>query len=142
MDVPTYLHLSPGDGLPQLESVGNFKAILVIEDDVTPEWQAKVSDWLVRNGCRYMMAWGRKCSEWDDSVGDANSRVFDYREIPDDKFVMTTWHDRDSLKDTFWYSAHAAVHPSLDLDETYIIHIAPIGRSEELLQLFREAQSK
>ena len=138
-DLITYLHLAPDDALPRLES-GYFKAILVIDDNVTPEWQTAVSDWLVRSGCRYMMAWGHKCGEWDDSVDYASLRLFDYGEVPEDDFVMTTWHDKDSLMDTFWFSAHSAMHPSLNLEQTYIIHIAPSERSNELLQTFRDAQ--
>jgi|SRR5579864_1674516 len=142
MDTPTYLHLTPGKAPPRLKANSPFKAILVIEDDVTPEWQGVVSDWLVRGGCRYMMAWGRKCSEWDDSVEDANLRLFDYGEIPANDFVMTTWHERDSLQDTFLYSVRAAMHPSLDLEQTYIVHIAPNERSGELLRTFHDAQDK
>ena len=50
---------------------------------------------------------------------------------------MTTWHAKDLLTDVFWYSAHAAVHPALGLDRTYIIHIAPSERSGEIKQAFR-----
>jgi hypothetical protein len=142
MDAPTYVHLLPGEALPRLVRPGHFKAIVVVEDDVTPEWQAAVSDWLVRSGCRYMMAWGRRCSEWDDSVDHANLNRFGHGEIPDDEFVMTTWHDQDSLEDTFWFAGHAAMHPSLEPDETYILHIAPSAQPQEMLQRFREAQDK
>lgn len=139
MGVVTYLHLASGGALPRLES-GHFKAVLVIDDNVTPEWQTAVSDWLVRSGCRYMMAWGQKCGEWDDSVDYASIRLFDFGEAPEDDFVMTTWHDKDSLMDTFWFSTHAAMHPSLNLEQIYIIHIAPSERSDEILQTFRDAQ--
>jgi len=89
-----------------------------------------------------MMAWGRKCSEWDDSVDHANLRPFDYGDIPEDAFVMTTWHDHDSLKEVFWYSENTAFHPSLELDQTYIIHIAPHAQSTLLLQEFHDAQKE
>src|SRR5262249_22139952 len=122
---PIYLHLMLNGALTKLESVGPFKVILVIGDDVMPEWQAAVSDWLVRSGCRYMMAWGRKRSEWDDSVDDANLRFFNYKEIPEDEFVMATGRERDSLKDVSRYATHSPVHPSLELGQAYIIHVAP-----------------
>src|SRR5271165_5790832 len=117
MDETTYLHLKPGEAPPQLEGADYSKALLVIEGGVTPDWQAAVSDWLVLNGCRYMMAWGIKCSEWDTSVDIANLRAFGYGEIPDDGFVMTTWHERDSLEEACWFAAHAAVHESLPLEK-------------------------
>jgi hypothetical protein len=142
MDAPTYLHIRPGEGPPHLESVGAFKAVLVIEDHVASEWQATISDWLVRSGCRYMMAWGRNCSSWDDSVDLANLKMFDYGQIPEDDFVMTTWHADEPLEEAFWYSVHAAMHASLDLRKTYIIHIAPSARESELMKTFRDAQSR
>ena len=142
MDAPTYVHLLSAGALPQLARLGRFKAIVVVEDDVTPEWQATVSDWLVRSGCRYMMAWGRRASEWDDSVDHANLHRVGHGEIADDEFVMTTWHDKDSLEDTFWFATHAAMHPSLELNETCILHIALSAQPQEILQRFSNAQGK
>jgi hypothetical protein len=140
MHDPTYLHLQPGDIPPRLESLAPFKAVVVVEDEVTPQWQATVSEWLVHGGCRYMMAWGRKCSEWDDSVDLANLRLFNFEQIPDDEFVMTTWHENDSLHETFWFSERAAMHPSLNLERTYIIHISPNEREADLLRTFDAAR--
>src|SRR6516165_8013507 len=51
--------------------------------------------------------------------------MFDYGEIPDDDFVMTTWHANESLQETFWFSERCAMHPSLKLERTYVVHIAP-----------------
>src|SRR5262249_29202922 len=108
MGAPIYVHLRSGEPVPHLDSSQPFKGIVVIEDDVTSEWQASVSDWLVRNGCRYMMAWGHGCSEWDDSVDLASLDCFGYGETPEDKFVMTTWHNKETLEDVFWFATHAA----------------------------------
>ena len=138
MDVARYIHLIPGKEPPPLADVGYFKAVLVIEAEVWPGWRDTVSDWLVCNGCRFMMAWGKDCSAWDDSVDEANLRQFDYGEIPDDDFVMTTWHEHEPLEETFWFAVHTSGHPSLELAETYIVHIALTERSAELLQALRE----
>jgi hypothetical protein len=140
IDAVSYVHLLAGEALPPFARPGPFKAIVVVEDDVTPEWRDTVSDWLVRSGCRYMMAWGSKGSEWDTSVDLANLRCFGSEKMPDDEFVITTWHDQDTLEDTFWFATHAAHHPSLEFDETYILHIAPTAQPQEMLQRFREAQ--
>ena len=141
MNAPTYMHLIPGDIPPRLEGVAPFKAVLVVEDDVTPDWQAMISEWLVRSGCRFMMAWGRKCSEWDDSVDWAHLSISKFGEVPDDGFVMTTWHETDSLQETFWFSERAAMHPTLKLERTYVIDISPSQRATELLRIFRAAQN-
>jgi hypothetical protein len=139
-NTPEYLHLTPGDALPTLASGLPFKAVVVVDCEVEPDWQAQVSDWLVRSGCRFMMAWGHKCGDWDSSVDDANLAMFDYGEIPDDDFVLTTWHDDESLQEVFWFCLHCAMHPSLDLARTYIVHISPHGRPAELLEALRAAQ--
>ena len=141
MNAARYLHLKPGDFPPRLEGVAPFKAVVVVDSEVTPEWRSQVSDWLVQSGCLYMMAWGQNCGEWDTSVDLANMAMFDYGEIPDDKFVMTTWHENESLQQTFWFSEMCAWDPYLEL-ETYIVHIAPESRATELLITFRAVQEE
>jgi hypothetical protein len=88
------------------------------------------------------MTWGHKCGDWETSVDEANLAMFDYGEILEDDFVMTTCHRKESLQDAFWFSEHAAMHPSLELESTYIIHIAPDASATELLKTFRAAQEE
>jgi hypothetical protein len=137
MGTVTYLHLPVGQSPPSLEGYRPFKAVLVIEASLTDEWQSIVSEWLVRSGCLYMMAWGTDCSSWDDSVDYANLSAFDFGEIPDDAFVMTTWHAHEPLTEAFWFAAHCAVHPAVPLEHTIIIHISADGRRDELLTAFQ-----
>ena len=68
---PEYIHLLPDGPLPDLKGSA-FRTVVVVEAEVTSEWREKVSAWLVESGCLYMMAWGRDCSLWDDSVDYAN----------------------------------------------------------------------
>lgn len=133
-----YVHLANGGVTPALPFGGAFKAVVVVEDDVDFAWQDTVSEWLVRSGCRYMMAWGRKCSEWDDSVDHADRVVFGDG-MPDDNFVMTTWHDEEPLDEVFWFSEFAAMHPSVELPHTLILHIAPSAGEVAMLQKFQDA---
>lgn len=135
----SYLHLPANQSPPSLVKA-LFKAVVVIEQAVSDAWQAQVSDWLVRSGCLYMMAWGDRCSDWDDSVDYANMSAFDGGDIPDDDFVMTTWHEREPLAEAFWFAENAAFHPTVDLDRTIIVHVAPHDRGAELLNLYREAR--
>lgn len=142
METPEYLHLRPGDAPPRLENAAAFKAVVLIDPDVTPEWQGQICDWLVHSGCRYMMAWGKDCSAWDSSVDEASLAKFDYSEIPEDDFVMTTWHDNEQLEDAFWFSQFCAMHPSREIEKTYIVHISLEGRETQMLETFRDAQEK
>jgi len=94
-----YLTLKNGDEPKEIDDLKPFKCVVLISEDVSVGWRASVSKWLVNSGCLYMMAWGRECSAWDDSVDKANCERFDCGDIPDGQFVMTTWHDDDSLED-------------------------------------------
>lgn len=138
MDVISYLHLKPSQTPPPMEA-GPFKAIVVIDEPVTSEWRDLVSEWLVRRGCLYMMAWGQGCTLWDDSVDHANLAEFNYGDIPDDRFVMTTWHDGEPLSEVFWFSSHAAMHPDVELERALIVHIAQSERREQLLAEYDRA---
>jgi len=138
-DTPKYVHLAPGTTPPSLDGIKPFRAVVIIDAPVTQEWQSLVSDWLVHSGCLYMMAWGRDCSSWDDSVDLANLQNFDYGEIPDDDFVMTTWHSDEPLSETFWFSKNTAFHPTIELEQSVLVHIAKTASADQLLQAYDEA---
>lgn len=134
-----YLHLPEGCEPPALEK-HPFKAVVVLDQVVGGDWRDRISDWLVRSGCLYMMAWGPDCSAWDDSVAEANRALFGFGGIPDDGHVMTTWHEKETLAEAFWYAGFCAFHPTHPLDHTLIVHIGPEDRSGELLGAYAEAQ--
>jgi hypothetical protein len=113
--------------------------VVVLEGIYSVDWQNSVSRWLVDSGCLYMMAWGEGCSSWDDSVDWANIDEFP-NGIPDDQFVMTTWHEEESLDEVFWFAGHCANHGDVDLADTLILHVSPAARRDEMLARFRAAQ--
>jgi hypothetical protein len=133
-----YLHLPPGGGLPALQGAP-FAAIVVIEADVTDLWRWEASRWLVDSGCRYMLAWGKDCGAWDDSVDEANEEAHAYDGIPDEAFVVTTWHDDEDLEEVFWFTKYRAAHPTLALDRAVIVHIADAPRELELRTAYERA---
>lgn len=85
------------------------------------------------------MARGLACSTWDDSVDMANIAAFDFGDIPEDKFIMTTWHSNDSLADMFWYAKNLAEHPTVALEQTVLLHIAEVSQERELLDAYAAA---
>ena len=137
---PIYVHLLPGSVLPSIEQQPS-KIIVVVQDAVTEEWQNKVSDWIVNSGCLCMMAWGDRCSTWDDSVDWANLSQHDFGEVPDDKFVMTSWHEDEPLEEAFWFSKFCASHPTIALDRVIILHISNKNRETEILKSYQCAMS-
>lgn len=138
-DAPVYVLLPPETAPPEISAFNPFRAIVIIEQPVSIDWQARISDWLVRSGCLYMMAWGENCSAWDDSVDNANAALFDFGEIPEDSDAMTTWHKDDSLDEVFWFAKHCAFHPTVDLQTTLLIHISTISKEPEFVQAFAAA---
>ena len=131
-----YLRLSPGDLPPKLNDFKPFKAVLIIETDVEPDWQISVSRWLADSGCLYMMAWGKDCSSWDTSVDLANLEQSDYGEIPEDDFIMTTWHEDESLEEVLYFAKTTAHHPTVELPNVLFLHIGADERGEEISALF------
>lgn len=135
----TYLHAEPGAVLPNIEYNGPYRAVLIVEESTSREWQAAASNWLVQSGCMYAMAWGINCSSWDDSVDWANIEKFVFGSIPEDGFVMTTWHDKETLEEVFWYCKNCAVHSTYDLNHTLLVHIATCEKEAHIVQLYAAA---
>lgn len=135
----TYLAHHDGDDLKDINGLRPFKCLVLVSQEVTDSWQHSVSEWLVASGCLYMMAWGRNCSSWDDSVDIANLEDFDFGDIPDDKFVVTTWHSDEPLEAVIRFAKFSAHHPTVDLEKLVVLDIGQSGREEMLLKLFDNA---
>jgi hypothetical protein len=133
-----YLKISNNSELPESICPDYFKCIVIVECDVKTEWQKTVSEWLIHSGCRYMMAWGKECSSWDDSLDIANIEKFNYEDIPKEDFVITTWHEDESLQDVLWYSKYSAFHEYHDL-ATIILHISETSMEDEITEKYNAA---
>lgn len=133
-----YLQLQPNSNLPDISDTVPFRSVVIIEETVQEEFQRKVSDWLVNSGCLYMMAWGKNCKSWDDSVDKSNIKKFEHKEIPDENFVMTTWHDDEPLEEVFWFSKHCAFHPDIELKDTLLLHISFCNKENEFRIKFKD----
>ena len=138
--IPTgliYIHLPPGSPMPVLPW-RRSRVVVVVEAEASREWQMLVSKWIIDLGCLYMMAWGIDCTSWDDSVDIAHLEKYDYdhTKIPEDEFVITTWHDDETLSEVFYYAKYEFSHPDFELDRTIILDIAKNNRSTQILQQY------
>lgn len=131
-----YVRVRNDDELPDVSELKPYKALVIVEDDFDQDWQNSVSDWLVDTGCLYMMAWGRDCSSWDDAVDWANMNDFNFGDIPEDRFVMTTWHENDSLEEFFEFAKLYASHPVEILENILIVHVSATDREGEFRKLY------
>lgn len=139
---PSYVRLDPNGPLPEIHAHAPFKAVVVIEGTYSPQWQDEVSRWLVESGCRYMLAWGPDCSSWDDSVDYAVILKFP-GETPEDAFVMTTWHENQTLEDVFWQAQFTArvSYDDVELANTILLHISDTDREDWMMALFERSKT-
>lgn len=137
---PRYLHLEPEQPLPEL-ALGPFAAVIVSDETVSNAWRNQACEWLVAAGTLYVVAWGVDCEAWHDGVDRAVLSKFDYNEVPDNSFVMTTLHNDESLSEAFWFAGNCAIHPDVDIKEMVVLHISDKPKREALLAVYREGQS-
>jgi len=135
-----YLHLRPEQALPDL-TVRPFRVVIVLDRAASEEWRNHVATWLIAGGCLYAVTWGVDCEAWHDSVDWANLDAFNFGDIPDDRFVMTTWHADEPLSEAFWFAGNCASHPSIELSATIILHIAEEARSSDTIRAYQDSQS-
>ena len=137
--ITRYIQLTEQLDLPDISNFNPFRVVVVGDLTLSVEKQAEVSTWLVDSGCFYMMAWGEKCSSWDDSVDHANLENYDYGDVPDDELVMTTWHENKPLNEVFWFSKNRANHADVVIKNTIILHISNLDEEEKLLLAYKDA---
>jgi hypothetical protein len=135
-----YLHVEPNGEPPRWRCDRPFACVVIVQAEVSPLWRSGISAWMVDAGCLYMMAWGLECSRWDDAVDEASLERFDDGDIPEDKRVMTTWHEDALLNEVFWFAKELANHPTVALRDTLLLHIAPSASEAELLAAFKNAK--
>jgi len=135
----TYLHLRPDEDLPPLDAFPPFLAVLVVDEVCEEMWRWEVCRKLARSNCRYLLAWGQGCEDWEESADDAWLEAVDYEDVPPEQLLVTTSHADEELEEVFWFARHKARHPALQLGQTVILHIAQRGRKQELEALYARA---
>jgi hypothetical protein len=135
----TYLHLRPHEDLPPLDAFPPFLAVLVVDEACDEMWRWEVCRLLARSNCRYLLAWGEGCVDWEESADDAWLEAVDYEDVPPEQLLITTSHEDEELEEVFWFARHKARHPALQLGQAVIVHIGQRGRKQELEALYAQA---
>lgn len=78
------------------------------DPDVSTEAQAAVAEQIVASGCRYVCCSGVACSSWHDAVDWAFLQTDPNYSPPDERFIMTTWHERESVSEVVWFALNNA----------------------------------
>lgn len=79
-------------------------ALFVADPSITDAEQMDISRQIVAAGCRYAVCAGLKCSEWDNSIDLAYLETNPNFDPPDETFVMTTWHEHDSVAEVLEFA--------------------------------------
>ncbi|MEP1587837.1 MAG: hypothetical protein ABJR46_11475 [Tateyamaria sp.] len=98
-----------------------FKCLILIEREVSEEHQWEVSKALIKAGCLYSLAWGIDCYSWDESVDYACMEHYDYGDIPDEEYVMTTWHETDTLEETIEFAKNCTQNSDVKLEDILVL---------------------
>ncbi|MEO8206046.1 MAG: hypothetical protein ABI615_07680 [Chthoniobacterales bacterium] len=115
---------------PPFEGEDYALLLYVAATDISSEEQTLISRDIIASGCRYAVCFGHDCSSWDDAI--------DWAVIDAGKggkgFVMTTWHERDTLEEVLHFFWH---HTSFDNFSAIRMGIFVLGlnpENEELLE--------
>ena len=103
--------------------------IWVIDEAVSVEEQAALSTQLVAQGCRYAVCAGHNCSTWDDSIDMAFLETDPNLDPPNDRFIMTTWHEGESVEEV---AEFFVLNTSFDNFVAKNFLVVFIGRDKEL----------
>lgn len=110
--------------LPRLKAP--FVAIVIACDPlITTEQQGRISAQLVAHDCRYMLACGHNATSWDDSVDWAYIESDPDFDPSGDRFVMTTWHDHETLEELILFALTCTNFESHHFHEYLALMIGP-----------------
>ena len=110
------------DGTYVCSLIDDYKLLLISNDpDITNDQMNRLSDAIVSTPVKWVAAWGAKCSLWDDAIDLAVLAAFPDG-IPDDRHIMTTWHEDDELSDILNYLTHVG-----EDDDPDMVHVLVVG---------------
>jgi hypothetical protein len=126
------------------ESLTEFRCVILIGRLIDPADRVEISRKLVDAGCLYAMAWGADCLLWDDSIDFANIDKFDPESIPDDQFVMTTWHDDETLEDVLFFAKFNSLisYDGRELNELLVLDLGQENREGQVRGIYERLDAK
>lgn len=82
----------------------DFVLLLVVADSsISDEERDALSGEIIDQGCRYAVCTGHECSRWHDSIDVAYLATSPDFLPSDERFVMTTWHEDESLEEVIHF---------------------------------------
>lgn len=116
--------------------MAEFKCLILIEREVGGDYRNEVSKALVKAGCLFSLAWGIDCSAWDDSCDWAFLEVYDFSDFPEKKFVMTTWHEDETLEEVVEFAKHCTDYSEVNIEDILVLDFSHHERSQLIEKLY------
>lgn len=74
-----------------------YSLLLITLAAVPREEKNRIAAEITASGARYIVCWGLDCEDWHDTLDCAYLQTDENFAPPDERFVMTTWHDDEPL---------------------------------------------
>jgi hypothetical protein len=95
--------------LPAVLVAPSPRFILLVAADTSGFGGAELVDLagsILATGATYVCCWGPDCERFHDCFDESETlRTLDAEE---DRVVMTTWHDSETLEEAIWFATHSA----------------------------------
>lgn len=136
-----YLLLEESQRFEVPKGLAPFRCVILLERAVDAANRELICKQLVEAGCRWALTWGIDCLAWHDSIDDANFDRFIPGSIPDDQYVITTWHEDETIEDVLFFAKFNALWSTADLDlvDLLILDVGTVGRKEEIREAYERA---
>ena len=115
---------------------GKSYVLLLHSDDpaIPAEVQSSLAHQIVATRCRYACCSGIACRSWDDAIDFAFIETDPDYKPPEERFVMTTWHERESLSDVVWFALNSTGFDDFVAERFLIVLLSPAGGREQEVQ--------
>ena len=133
-----YIQLTEINEIPNISAFSPFKALLVIEDEVSKSRQRQISDWLVEMGGLCLTLCGVGSEGWAKSIRQSNLDQVDIQSMEPEQFVMIVEFQNDIFRNVFWHAKKYAKHTHVKLSELVIVHISNENRAVDYLSIFNK----
>ena len=136
------LHLESPEDFPDDLSLGSpsFACLLAWDSrGVDVKRITKLASKLLKAGAIYICAWGPDCERVHDIFDE---EIVGSDPSPDDPFIMTTWHSRETLAGAIWFvlmCSNMDEDCALGCTSTLGVTIGNPGWHEEICSAFRDS---
>ena len=109
------------------------------DPDVSSDVQSLLADQIIATGCRYACCSGVACGSWHDAIDFAFMRTDPDYQPPDERSVMTSWHEGERLGEVVWFAMNCTSFDKFVAERVLVVLLKPgPGREEELKAAVRE----